>query len=219
MTDITYITESDVTGLGRIVVDGKFYGVPVKAVAIIKLEAEALRQQLADMKETMVKHGHVNLFRQNRIEELEQQLADKDEINAEWVNNLAKQLIESQERERGLVDKANGYLIENARLTEQLAALNQPVPLSEWQKMEQQLAECQKQHELVTSWLNPTRQQLLECQARVQEPEGWKLVPIEPTSEMISAIAFDPACATPSRRHIYRAMISSAPKFKAKEAE
>jgi hypothetical protein len=61
--------------------------------------------------------------------------------------------------------------------------------------------------------------QLAECQARVQEPEGWKLVPIEPTSEMIVASVFDPVCATPSRRHIYQAMLSSAPKFRAKELE
>jgi len=32
--------------------------------------------------------------------------------------------------------------------------------------LQRQLTECQKQHELVTSWLNPTREQLLACQAR-----------------------------------------------------
>jgi hypothetical protein len=36
---------------------------------------------------------------------------------------------------------------------------------------------------------------------------------------MIVASVFDPVCATPSRRHIYKAMLSSAPKFKAKELE
>ena len=38
----------------------------------------------------------------------------------EYIEHLERQLAECQERERGLVDKANGYLIENARLTEQL---------------------------------------------------------------------------------------------------
>ena len=34
-------------------------------------------------------------------------------------------------------------------LRQQLAALNQPVPLSEWQKMEQQLAECQAREKVL----------------------------------------------------------------------
>jgi uncharacterized coiled-coil DUF342 family protein len=40
-----------------------------------------------------------------------------------------------------------GRLHELKRLRQQLAALNQPVPLSEWQKMEQQLAECREERE------------------------------------------------------------------------
>ena len=35
MTDIKFITEPDETGLGRIVVDGKFYGLPSGAVAAL----------------------------------------------------------------------------------------------------------------------------------------------------------------------------------------
>jgi hypothetical protein len=75
------------------------------------------------------------------------------------------------------------------------------------------------EHIAANAEIDSLRQQLAECQARVQEPEGWRLVPIEPTSEMIVASVFHPVCATLTRRHIYQAMLLSAPKFKAKELE
>jgi hypothetical protein len=42
----------------------------------------------------------------------------------------------------------------------------------------------------------------------------WKLVPVEPTEEMLSASAAIPCCFTPGREYdaaVYRAMLSAAP--------
>ena len=80
-----------------------------------------------------------------------------------------------QAKKRNATDEEDDALDEILSLRQQLAKCQ--VQVTELAEMfarcaqkriedEQQLAECQKQHELVTSWLNPTRQQLLECQAQ-----------------------------------------------------
>lgn len=53
MSDIKFITEQDETGLGRIVVDGKYYGLPAKEVALLRFlseDRERLRAEVAALK-------------------------------------------------------------------------------------------------------------------------------------------------------------------------
>ena len=51
-----------------------------------------------------------------------------------------------------------------------------------------------------------TKQQYLEV------PAGWKLVPIEPTIEMIRAATHDSICF--GTKAVYQAMLAAAPKLK-----
>ena len=66
----------------------------------------------------------------------------------------------------GPLDAANLELhVQVKVLKEQLAALNQPVPLSEWQKMEQQLAELRNLILEAIHEREDANKQLAECQA------------------------------------------------------
>lgn len=48
MSEIKFITEQDETGLGRIVVDGRYFGLPAREVAIFAAANERIRELEAD---------------------------------------------------------------------------------------------------------------------------------------------------------------------------
>jgi DNA repair exonuclease SbcCD ATPase subunit len=101
---------------------------------------------------------------------------DKEQNLADFtIESLRQALADSDNLEEQLMFRIQDQEAEIATLKQQLAECQQKLEMAEAviagdgaliTGLKNDLAEYQKQHELVTSWLNPTRKQLLECQAR-----------------------------------------------------
>lgn len=132
MTDITYITEQDETGLGRIVVDGRSYGVPAKAIAIIKLEAKSLRQQLAELEDDEQKAVERCVIAEQRLAEC-QEVAASPQAREKVLRDFCQVIADAQvpwsiEDLRDLLARPSGStaldtLLKQAKLEERLACV------------------------------------------------------------------------------------------------
>lgn len=79
---IEFVTEQDETGLGGIVVDGRFYGVPAAAVEMLKMEGQRL-EELESYKEKYLLLSKQTARAEERREELVEVLNEASKILGE----------------------------------------------------------------------------------------------------------------------------------------